>query len=369
MKRKLQTAKESDTKGLQEQQNQLIDQIVSKFTGVTADHGQIKKDVLKLVELCRESVLRHGQQESLQFISMWITRALKAKGLTKGQIEYVSDVIPDQYKVLYQRTSQSAEHLAIVGLNVSEECSIEHGRLLETVSSLHKPDLRMLNHEKIATIYNKICDLKAFWDEIALDAEIAVDDNEDYNQLDANEKSAKSKFPNKITLGSGAPTKPEHEKFAKLAHDNWKLISDMIGIIDKDLDKYSPQSFDSWVQYINAQVSWIVMAKPVTDKKWQRTWLGWIDILKDYKSGGGTFASGRSLVATGEVELKTGKGIMRAITKEQIDATYVAKLNHMSFVCKNIPFFFDMFQNVNFTQLKLRALRAVKLAPKLEHSA
>jgi hypothetical protein len=225
-----------------------------------------------------------------------------------------------------------------------------------------------MTREKLRLVYGKVSSLKNTWDDIAEDANLANTDG-DLDILNENEEIANAQFKNKITLGNGLPTKPEHEKFNKLAHDNWKLISDMIVIIDKDLDKYSPQTYEDWVAYINAQVSWIVMTKPISDKKWQRTWLGWIEILRNYKQGGGTFASGRSAIPSGEYDLKTGRPIYRPITKEQIDATYVSKLNHMDFVCKNIPFFFQMFLNIDFTQLVERARRAVKLAPKLERQA
>lgn len=362
--------RELDTKQLQEEQNRLIDSIADRFKSVDREYGLIKKEVLELVDSIRESILRRDQQESLIFVSTYINRALKQKGLTENQLIYVSQIIPNQYKVTYKEPGRSLSHLAMIGLKVSEDCLIEESRLDKAFQELANPDLDVLTHEKVKNKYDLMCSLKEKWDRIALAANLPVQDEDDeFNTLDENERTAKAKFANKITLQDGAPTKAEHEGLSKLAHDNWKLIGDMIEIIDKDLNKFAPQSYDHWVQYINAQVSWIVLTKPVTDKKWQRTWLGWIDILRDYKSGGGTFASGRSLVPTGEIDLKTGKPIMRPITKEQIDATYVAKLNHMAFCCKNIPYFFGMFENVKFTQLKNRALRAVRLAPKLEHSA
>ncbi len=76
-----------------------------------------------------------------------------------------------------------------------------------------------------------------------------------------------------------------------------------------------------------------LLFNPHQDKKWQRFWREWVDILRVYYDHGGTKASSFSGVdVTGEINKKTGKPEVRRVTKEQIDAKYLPYLNLMRFM-------------------------------------
>lgn len=125
-----------------------------------------------------------------------------------------------------------------------------------------------------------------------------------------------------------------------------KIRKQLLGIIDDDesalesIEKYNyvSEDFETGRNSIFTKEAKRWLERPLKDRKWQRDWGEWCDILENYHEQGGTFASSKSAVDSTLIDPKTDKPIQRKITKEQIDATHDEYLNIMRFMISNLRY-------------------------------
>lgn len=134
---------------------------------------------------------------------------------------------------------------------------------------------------------------------------------------------------------------PEDEKIRlaqKKSRDQW--INSQTSAEDrvKSIIEYNYVSghFQTEQSNIFTKEALTMLEKPLVDKKWQRDWGEWCDILWNYYELGGTYASSKSTVDSATIDEKTGKPIRRRITKEQIDAKHVSYINEMRYMITHL---------------------------------
>ena len=242
---------------------------------------------------------------------------------------YIAHTLDRKYKRQY--TIQ--EILSSDRNNTIEECSIDAEQLrdaIEKAKSLGPEELGRREFQDIAELAHELdhrCQDKAETYGIPLSFQkktLGEDSKDDIISLEAALES-------------------DDEKVRILAKHAVKELEGVISITEDDIEDinvrhYVPRTPDKLEQYIVGLKATKLLLRPYNDKKWQRDWIEWCDIIEVYYESGGTRASGFSAVdIAGSINKKTGQPDKRKVTKEQIDAKYIPYLNDMRFMILNHP--------------------------------
>jgi len=113
-------------------------------------------------------------------------------------------------------------------------------------------------------------------------------------------------------------------------------------------------------KYILALDQHCNLLRPITDDRYAYDLEQSIDLVNAYKTGKLAMP-----IPLPEIDRKTGKVIMQPITKEQLENSWIARVNQMRHFTEYFPYFFDLLINYRACKQKYNAERRHDLSPKL----
>ena len=259
-----------------------------------------------------------------QFVSSEIIRMFSARDRLQ---RYIADVLDSTYKNKYTK-----EQIVQGRTDSIEECSIESEQIIEILKkakNITPEDIGRRDFQEVSQLIH----------EIKNNIELVADS---YN-IPLPYTKSKLDDASKEKIGLKRAELPDNElavTFSKILSKEYTRAQNDLEELRKTIQEsqYVPDNSNVVENTILGLRAIRLLIKPYVDKKWQRDWLEWCDIIENYFDQGGTYASTKSAVDVAEeVNPKTGQPVRRKITKEQIDAKYIEYLNEMRFMIKMLP--------------------------------
>lgn len=240
---------------------------------------------------------------------------------------YVELVLDKRYKRVYNRNTINHSDFGF------EECKANAERFIEQLEELKKNDFFSMDRGGAQDVSQLLYSLKNKIEDWADEASIPLPYQKDSIGGDKKIK--------KISLKVALESNDEMIKLLSGYYKNvLKSVMEEFADLKEDIEERfyvsdNPEVLQRMIVGLHATK---MLLKPYHDKKWQRDWRQWCDIIEEYYEAGGTRASGFSETeVTGATNKKTGKPERRKVTKEQIDAKYIPYLNDMRFMLLNHP--------------------------------
>lgn len=246
----------------------------------------------------------------------------------KSLQQYIDHTLDERYKRHYDdKTINSVTDTFPESLITSET-------FVEVLQDLKKIDKYSFDRRGVQEIAQLAKDIKDDIEDWAEDAKVPLP----YQKSTLGDSGNKEE---KVSLEAALP--PDDKRIE--VHSNHYIATlegirgDIQDMLEDVRDKnYMANNPDDEEQRNVGAHAFRLLLKPHQDKKWQRFWREWCDIIRMYYEYGGTRASGSSAVdVTDVINKKTGSAERRKVTKEQIDAKYIPYLNEMRFIvlCHN----------------------------------
>lgn len=298
-----------------------------------------KKEIIKLWEdrenneiSLRENIRKLAYQTEetgcpKQYVCTEITRMFTNRNLQ----DYIVHTLDGGYKNKYTREECSSQIPSGDGKRI-EECSIEAEQIIETLKKAKNLTPEDVGRREFQEISQLVHENKNSIENVAETFNIPLP----YTKSKLDDATKDKKGLNITELSDDEQVRT----FSKiLCKEYTRTQNDFAELKDSVLDfnyvSNNPKVIENTILGLRAIR---LLIKPYVDKKWQRDWLEWCDIIENYFDQGGTYASTKSAVDVAEItNPKTGQPVRRKITKEQIDAKYIEYLNEMRFMIKMLP--------------------------------
>lgn len=359
---------QSILRGLRKDQDDIDDIEIHSKKKINEKVESQKSRLLEMGATLEKLFLENGMEMMIPNISEIIISMLQKNALD-NLINVCSHVLPDKYKQSEKsrkiiKTYNSTDVLDSLKENTEQN-------IADKFSNLEKGDIKAA-HELLLQQIKKV-------EEIAEQKEESLlpDDREDgtYSALGELDRIQEEKFSEKASISPSLPPnlKPgqstaDYEKeMARLSETFSEYVDIAHDVAKFFTEQYPPTDLDTLKALTDAVTTWNRGFRPYVDDKYRRDWIQWRDIIIKKLSVSATNASKESGIECAySVDPKTGRPIIRKVTKEQIDSMYVENWNYLIDLINQLFILVAMSDAYAENAARCREDRAVKLAPKLQ---
>lgn len=350
---------------LRELKTQNSDIEIQAHRKIFQNNETMKSLLLKMGQNLESIYLENGMEFMIPSICETIISFLEKDALD-SLIQYCLNVLPENYKSSKkgpQRLNQLQSQNVLNLLKEETEKNIEQN--LEYLDS--QDDLKAAYELKIQELkkIEAVAEKKEF--------SLLPDEREDgnFNPLNELDRLQEERFAEKATC---APPLPPiditAENIKRLEQKGQELIDAWHDTIKYFTQEYPPRTQETCDGLIESLDVFIKGLRCYSDLKYRRDWSMWCQIIEKKISVSATNASKISAIeAAYRVDPRTGKPLMRHITKEQIDSMYEEHLNFLVKYYNNdkTNFLYWMSRAFKENGAPARESRAIDLGPKLSH--
>ena len=302
--------------------------ILKEVDEIEKEQTVTKKKAIQILARDMEKVMiLQGQENHINEICHIICRNLVQLGFKQSMARYPVDVLDSKYK-------RKIDHLSALSVpqEQPEEFSIYNLKLLEAIRLLESIDYESLARGDIQDIGERVNKLpKKIYDECERRKIPMYSATKDY-------KSPPDKFQQRINYPESKPARTVFVEAIERHIEAWQVvlkrvyeeaaspISERLYQTDADL-RLCADGLDCMT----------ILLKPITDRKYRKTWLQWYHIVRHghkwFKHSAGR-----------KYEVLDFEGFFRSLTREQIGFR-MTKEGGMTFdrVCKFFPGYFRIF--------------------------
>ena len=298
--------------------NSLTDDFVEGYNIWEKSKAQI---ILQMAETLEKLQELEEYKDNINTISTYIRQLLAARGVSSGQLDYVTDVLPSKYKNENLQRDTSAWK--------SKPAQEEHKELLEPINVYqHQKALEKMS----VTEFQEQCLREEEEERHARNIIKARKENREFVSI-----KLKRPLPRYKKVSAEVP--PEHLQGPSSLYEQIKGLSQeyleihrYLEDIAKSIYEFKPDKelSDRLAHNIHLFRNGFMKAHkslfvPYSDKKWSGDWLKWMDIHLTRLWHGKNCAGTKHALETGEFALKMGKdgqeftfALDRGITREQV---------------------------------------------------
>jgi hypothetical protein len=353
----------AELQALRQDNNEIEEREISTRSFVLQKRETQKSRLLKIGNILEEVYIKEELEFMIPSISETVISLLEREAL-EGLITYAIETLPEKYK-----QSEKSRAPKIQSQNVLNHLKEETEKNIEN-------NLQHLDSEDdLKAAYElKLQELKKI-EEVAekKNHSLLPDEREDghYNQLNELDRLQEERFAEKascappleaidITEANIQRLREKGQEWVDAIHDTIKYFT----------DEYPPRTQETCDGIIESIDIYIKGLRPFSDLKYRRDWPMWCQIIEKKINVSATNASKISAIeAAYRVDPRTGKPLMRHITKEQIDSMYEEHLNFLVKYYNNdkTNFLYWMSRAFRENGAPARESRAIDLGPKLSH--
>jgi len=325
-----------------------------------------KNNILEIAEFIESFMVQNGQDILINQISIFMTRIYEHYDLEK-YCYLIYEVLPERY----QEKSKGEYKYQISKINsnrIKRRLSDISGIDISVLDTKTLRELRPLFIQNTDNIDRAIL---ANGDPLYED--YATNNYDEFNNLKAMEDA---KFQKAVL---GAPIKTPEQlcqdseyavEFEKLKKTLDGLIRGMEIIYDWFINKYPPLTTAHCIKLRNGYENYAELMRPYYDRKYRRDHMQMARIAYIRQLHTSTKASHESQIPSAHHIDKNGLPVMRALTKEQIDATYEWEINFIQGLLNTYLHFMDDIMEVNEAHgNRILEDRAIDLSGTLSHHA
>jgi hypothetical protein len=319
--------KEVDTKRLNEQREIVVRETYDIWDHKIETEGHLTVKIRQWASIEKEIMVQTGNEWAINQICTNICKRIQKEGNRNNLVTYICHTLDDEFKDTALEKSSLRSLIADSALPI--EVLTTANEFIETLERIKTSYPEFVGRGGFQDIAQLIHDSKNRIEKLAEQYRIPLPYEKD--KLDEEDDEKTGLDP------AGMPRDEQvifyRDRYAEELENSSKDYDDLReSVLVRNYVSDNPRVGEKLTLGVKA---YRLLKKPYVDKKWQRDWLEWCDIIQNYYEQGGTYASSKSAVNIAEsVNPKTGKPFQRKITKEQIDAVHVKYLNQMRFMLK-----------------------------------
>jgi hypothetical protein len=334
---------------------------------VTKNNETMKSDILKMGQAIEKIYKENGMDFMISSVSENVIAILEKDAL-EDLIGYAISVLPQEYKNPNRsRAPQIQSKQTLDSLRNLTEKNIDSLENLDSEDDLKAAyELKLQELKKIEEVAEK------------KNHSLLPDEREDgtFNQLNELDRLQEERFSEKASIGEPLPpnikegeTQEEYNYQMKRLEEAFAEYADIARDVGEFFTKkFPPTEIDTVRELADAITVWNRAFRPVTDDKFRRDWVMWKDIILKKITVSATNAAKVSGIKCAHIiDPKTGRYIVRHITKEQIDSMYVENWNYIIDIFNSIFPLIKMSEAFASNAARCREDRAWTLGPKLSH--
>lgn len=353
----------SELQGLRQDDIEIEEKEMSTRSFVLQKRETQKSRLLKIGTTLEEIFIKEELEFMIPSISETIISFLEKDAL-EGLIQYCIDTLPEKYK--HAEKSRAPKLLSQNVLNLLKE---------ETEKNIENNLQHLDSQDDLKDAYElKLRELKKI-EEVAekKNHSLLPDERTDgsYNQLNELDRLQEERFAEKASCAPPLEAIDITEQnIQRLREKGQEWVDAIHDTIKYFTDEYPPTTQETCDGLIESIDVFIKGLRCYTDLKYRRDWAMWCQIIEKKVTVSATNASKISAIeAAYRVDPRTGKPLMRHITKEQIDSMAGEHLNFLVKYYNNdkTNFLYWMSRAFRESGAPARESRAIDLSPKLSH--
>jgi hypothetical protein len=286
-----------------------------------------KKAIQILARDMEEVMILQGQEDHIKEICHIICRNLNQLGFRQSMARYPVDVLDAKYK-------RKVDHLNVLSVpqDLPEEFSIYNMKLLDAIRLLENIEYESLARGDIQDIGERVNKLpKRIYDECEKRKIPMYQATKDY-------KSPEDKFKERINYPESKPARTIFVEAIERHIEAWQVV--LKRVYEEAASPVSQRLYQTdqdLRQCADGLDSMTILLKPITDRKYRKTWLQWYNIVRHghkwFKHSAGK-----------KYQVKDFEGFFRSLTREQIGFR-MTKEGGMTFdkVCRFFPGYFRIY--------------------------